>query len=103
MSSITDTPTAREAKTTGKARSRLKKAVAKTRRITRKIAENVPTETKRGFNDGRQAGNNVVEAIPYVAGAVVGFTVGATEAIVGALVEPVGNLLGWASSLVCGE
>ena len=67
-----------------------------------KAVAKLPASTKRGFRDGRQAGNNAVEAIPYGIGAVAGFTYGIGEAIVGALAGPVGSVFG-CRSLAHGE
>ena len=64
--------------------------------VARNVAAKLPESTVRGFDDGRKAGHDFVQSTPYLAGAIVGFTVGATEAVVGALAESFGNLLGWA-------
>jgi hypothetical protein len=77
--------------------------VAKTKRVSRKIVEHVPADTKQGFADGRQAGNDLISDLPYLAGAAVGFVYGAGEAVVGALATPVSNVFAWARSLAYGE
>ncbi len=91
----------------GEKRMRAQKSLTKgfdhARVVAHKAVERVPASTKHGFHNGRKAGHDFVENLPYGVGAAVGFVYGAGEAIVGALAEPVGNLLGWASSLVCGE
>jgi hypothetical protein len=71
--------------------------------VARKAVAKLPESTIRGFHDGRKAGRNFVGNAPHVAGAVVGFVYGAGEAVVGVVAEPVGNLLGWVSSLAYGE
>ena len=114
MSTDNSASEVRSPKTTGKARSRLKKvrdlaaphvamAVAKTKRVGRRIAESVPAETKRGFDDGRQAGNNAVEAVPYGVGVVAGFVFGVGESIVNAAEYPVQCLSDWVASLWYGD
>jgi hypothetical protein len=86
---------------------RVKKSLAKgfdkATVVARKAVERVPASTKRGFHNGRQAGHDFVENVPYGVGAAVGFVYGAGEAVIGALAGPVGSVFGWASSLVCGE
>lgn len=71
--------------------------------VARKAVERVPASTKRGFHNGRRAGHDFVENVPYGVGFAVGLVYGAGEAVVEAVAEPVSNLFGWASSLVCGE
>jgi len=75
----------------------------KARTVARKAVAKLPEASVRGFHDGRKAGRDAIGNAPYFAGAVAGFAVGATEAVVGALAAPVGNLLGWARSLAYGE
>ena len=67
MSSIIDKPTGRKIKRIG---------------IGRKVAKYVPTATRCGFKDGRKMGNDPIENMPYVVGAVAGFSFGVSEAIV---------------------
>lgn len=81
----------------------LTKGFDKARTVARKAVERVPASTKRGFHNGRKAGHDFVENVPYGVGAAVGFAYGAGEAIVGALAEPVSNVFGWACSLAYGE
>jgi hypothetical protein len=86
-----------------RAQKSMEKGFDTARVVARKAVAKLPASTIRGFHDGRMAGRDFIGNAPYAVGAVVGFTVGATEAVVGALSEPVGNLFGWASSLVYGE
>ena len=76
----------------------VKQAAAET---ARRIAEHIPANAKRGFDDGRQAGNDFVEhGIPYGIGAGIGFGVGVTEGIVGVLATPARLLVGLGCGLV---
>jgi len=112
MSTITDTPQVRKAETTGqKGRKQLKKirdhaaphvarVVAKAKRISRKAAEHIPEDTKRGFRDGRKAGSDLIEHVPYAAGAAAGFGYGVSEAIVGVITIPAKFLLGLGTGAV---
>jgi hypothetical protein len=79
MSSIIDKPTGRKIKRSG---------------IGRKAAKYVPTATRCGFKDGRKMGNNAIENLPYVVGAVTGFTFGASEAIIELAAKPTNALFG---------
>jgi hypothetical protein len=61
----------------------------------RKIADRIPTDTKRGFIDGRQHGKDFVEyGVPYAVGHTVGIAYGASEAIVELAARPVNMLVG---------
>ena len=55
----------------------VKRTFDKARAAARKAVSKLPASTVRGFHDGRASGRNFVENAPHVAGAVVGFTVGA--------------------------
>jgi ribosomal protein L36 len=69
----------------------VKKSFDKAKVISRKAVERVPASTKRGFHNGRKAGHDFVENVPYGVGAVVGFVYGAGEAIVDCAISAIGG------------
>jgi len=106
MSTITDPRMVRKSKTTAqKARAQMKKIrdcaaphiaiiVAEAKRISCKAAVHIPENAKRGFRDGRQAGNDLVRKTPDVVGASAGLVFGVGEAVVGAMAAPFAYLFG---------
>ena len=85
----------------------VKQTFDKARVAASKAVAKLPEASTRGFHDGRKAGHDFVANTPYFAGAVVGFAVGAGEAVV----DLAASAIGWAwagedegaSSLRCGE
>ena len=55
----------------------------------RKAVAKLPASTIEGFHRGRKAGHEVIENLPHIAGAFVGFAVGAGEAVVGMAVSAI--------------
>jgi hypothetical protein len=106
MCTVSNVSGVRSPKTTGqKARKQLQKirdcaaphvaqVVAETRRISRKVGEKLPEDSKVGFRDGREAGNNLVNDVPYLAGATIGFICSATEGVVNVLATPARLIFG---------
>jgi hypothetical protein len=79
-------------------------SVEKAKAAGRMIVAKLPEAAIRGFDDGRVAGHDFVESVPYAAGAAVGFSYGASESILGLLAAPVTSLVGWAAwAIGCGN
>jgi len=68
--------------------------VAEAKRLSRKATGHIPESTKRGFRDGRRAGNDLVGNAPYVVGVSAGLVFGVGEAVVAATAAPFEHLFG---------
>jgi len=88
---------------TSQVKQHVAQAVAHTRRISMKVAEHIPADTKRGFSDGRKIGNNAVRALPYAAGLGVGVGFGVAESVIDAASLPVRTVFGLIGKSLCGD